>query len=717
MDDAVDAGGGEGASAAGGWNPLEPDLFGFQPTTSLDGHISGLVPPLSDALLVPTPEMVRGLSAQNSSPPDDGSAASVNRGLSGDAAVGPSPFLPPNLGAGVAARAGSDIGADVGRQIAAPTLDAAAKSSRMLSQNSAPATRDAAELILPSLGQGAVEAVGNTEKGLATLNERRQMLWPFWDLYQNFDNLSPKQQQDAILAVRRATIPSYAHPVDPGIGGAAATAEWQPPRPRRPYLTEGLARWLIWTFQEQPKEERAKTFDEFAGPPPERSGLYQQGDSLNRSVASWVTEEERAKHPFATGIPYALGSGAVGIGATAIGTALGQPEAGLLIGAGTMGLGMAAEQYDRALAVQAKPPLANPGTRALPNIDLGQRPVVHNADGTISTLAPIAINLGDTWVLVPTIAADGRVMSSDEAAVTYDRSGQHLGIFDSRDAADAYAHQLHRQQEWLHGMDAELQRTQAAREAFVDGTLLGGVPLGAILRPIERVAPGILPWLSAKALQYRRSAPVFLTVGEAQAWLSQQIARENYDPNAEYSPDATRMATSLAIASLGTAVPTRVREGRADTPSTTPRPGTDANGSGEAYDQKVLSSASGRERAEARSARPSTSDSQAPVDSNAASPSQPSPAGAARESGPAETTERGAGTTLPTSLAAGNYSSRDIPRVSLQLRQGARRERRSAQAQPLHQDPAQARTLDCRIERFCRSRRNPHATSKHRSRR
>lgn len=83
------------------------------------------------------------------------------------------------------------------------------------------------------------------------------------------------------------------------------------------------------------------------------------------------------------------------------------------------------------------------------NIDVMHRPQAMNPDGSISTVRSLGVNIGGNEVLIPTVSEDARVMSDDEAIRQYERTGRHLGMFDSPESSTAYANRLHNQQEAL----------------------------------------------------------------------------------------------------------------------------------------------------------------------------------------------------------------------------------------------------------------------------
>lgn len=81
--------------------------------------------------------------------------------------------------------------------------------------------------------------------------------------------------------------------------------------------------------------------------------------------------------------------------------------------------------------------LVSPG-----NIDLGNRPIIKNQDGTISSERSFSIGTDEGEVLIPRIF-DGKDHTEVEAVEHYRKTGEHMGIFKTPEDADAYATAVH----------------------------------------------------------------------------------------------------------------------------------------------------------------------------------------------------------------------------------------------------------------------------------
>lgn len=102
---------------------------------------------------------------------------------------------------------------------------------------------------------------------------------------------------------------------------------------------------------------------------------------------------------------------------------------------------LVAAQFDRASAAG----LLTPG-----NINLFDRPVVKNPDGSVSTVRSMSFQdeQNGPEILIPTVIPDasGKYyvdMQGQPSIDHYRKSGEHLGMFDTPDNATAYAQRLH----------------------------------------------------------------------------------------------------------------------------------------------------------------------------------------------------------------------------------------------------------------------------------
>tara|TARA_R110000803_G_scaffold4054_6_gene13887 strand:- start:564 stop:2468 length:1905 start_codon:yes stop_codon:yes gene_type:complete len=92
------------------------------------------------------------------------------------------------------------------------------------------------------------------------------------------------------------------------------------------------------------------------------------------------------------------------------------------------------------------------------NIDLNNRKPIRNEDGTISTVKSITVTVDDKFALIPTVWSDGKTSKymTEEAAIKYFQlSGEHLGIYESSEQADASAEKISKMMGDIYAKDAE----------------------------------------------------------------------------------------------------------------------------------------------------------------------------------------------------------------------------------------------------------------------
>lgn len=160
------------------------------------------------------------------------------------------------------------------------------------------------------------------------------------------------------------------------------------------------------------------------------------------------------------------------------------------------------------------------------NIDLRARPTVKNADGSISTVRSLGVNLDGREVLIPTVTDDGRVVSDEEAIDLYRRTGKHLGKFDTPEHATAYAESLHNDQARQYGGGPD-HHPDIARELARDQVSPFSALLGEAGETFGRTANDNLPALAsaATALVPGAGVPMMAGAGAAGAAARQGIRR------------------------------------------------------------------------------------------------------------------------------------------------------------------------------------------------
>ena len=88
---------------------------------------------------------------------------------------------------------------------------------------------------------------------------------------------------------------------------------------------------------------------------------------------------------------------------------------------------------------------------------------------------------------------------------------------------------------------------------------LGIADVGVFLKPIERSAPGLIPWITAKATQALRSGAMFAGTNEFGNWLSSEIAQAADIP-IQYKPTAQQIVVNATLGAVaGMVAPTTVK--------------------------------------------------------------------------------------------------------------------------------------------------------------
>lgn len=116
------------------------------------------------------------------------------------------------------------------------------------------------------------------------------------------------------------------------------------------------------------------------------------------------------------------------------------------------------------------------------NLDLTDRPIYVNPDGSYSTVRSLSVGFDDDTVLIPTVGWDANrnpvSWTEDEAIQHYLQTGEHLGKFATQEAADQYGQWLHEQQEAYYNNNPTVvalrDRQKNGKSTVAPGTPGGG---------------------------------------------------------------------------------------------------------------------------------------------------------------------------------------------------------------------------------------------------
>lgn len=186
------------------------------------------------------------------------------------------------------------------------------------------------------------------------------------------------------------------------------------------------------------------------------------------------------------------------------------------------------------------------------NIDLHNRPVVHNADDSISTVRSITVGFGDKTYVLPTVIGD-KVVSNKEAIDHFKKTGEHLGAFDTLADAEGYSQRLHEDQaKEYEGRAKGGLIAKYGVEGYAKGGAKKPTDIELAVQKVTGMKPGldrasILPFYTDKSGRNHPSAPQFL-YDAAKAFVVPGVAAQGgkYDTG-----DVVNMAMNVTGGGLG----------------------------------------------------------------------------------------------------------------------------------------------------------------------